>query len=69
MRNWKITPQNLTVAKYIDCYWLLEKTEGDVGPEHPKLNPDPAGQLILSNSQQPYQYKNESGSILDMVAT
>ena len=57
MINWKIPPKNSSVAKYIDCYWLLEKTQGDFGLEHPKLNPDPAGHLILSKPQQHYQYK------------
>jgi AraC-like DNA-binding protein len=60
MRNWKIPPKNLSVAKYVDCYWLLEKSQGDLAPEHPKLNPDPAGHLILSESQQRYQYEHES---------
>ena len=56
MNTWKILPENLSVAKFIDCYWLLEKVEGDIGPDHPKLNPDPAAHLILSEMQQPYQY-------------
>ena len=62
MRNWKTAPQNSSVAKFIDCYWLLEKVQSDSGPEHPKLNPDPAGHMILSNPKQGYQYENESGS-------
>lgn len=62
MRNWKISPRNSTVAKYIDCYWFLEKSQTDLGPEHPKLNPDPAGHLILARSQQRYLYKHECGS-------
>jgi len=64
MRNWKIPPKNSTVARYIDCYWFLEKTQGDFGPSHPKLNPDPAGHLILSKPRQYYQYEQESGSTL-----
>ena len=63
MRPWKIPPKNLAVAKYIDCYWLLEKSQCDDVPDQPKLNPDPAGHLILSKPQHPYQYDNESGSI------
>lgn len=64
MRNWKIPPKNPTVAKYIDCYWFLEKTQYDSGPKYPKLNPDPAGHLVLSKAQQHYQYENESRSAL-----
>lgn len=63
MRSWKISPNNSTVAKYVDCYWLLEKSQEDSGPEHPKLNPDPAGHLILSRPQQHYQYELEHGTV------
>jgi AraC-like DNA-binding protein len=62
MRNWKISPKNSTVAKYIDCYWFIEMSPCDSGPEFPKLNPDPAGHLLLSKPEQPYQYDNESRS-------
>jgi len=60
MRNWKISPKDSIVAAYIDCYWFLEKTADDDGPEFPKLNPDPAGHLILANSLQPYHYQSET---------
>lgn len=60
MRNWKIAPQDPTVARFIDCYWFLEKTEDDIGPDYPKLNPDPAGHIILADSAQSYQYQSES---------
>jgi len=60
MRNWKISPKNPAVAQYIDCYWLLEKSPGDAGPVSPKLNPDPAAHIIITNDQQPYQYQHES---------
>jgi len=60
MRNWKIPPKDSIVAAYIDCYWLLEKTADDEGPESPKLNPDPAGHIIFIDPVQPYKYQSES---------
>ena len=42
MRNWKFSPKDPTVVAHIDCYWLLEKTAYDGGPDYPKLNPDMA---------------------------
>lgn len=60
MKTWKITPANSLVAKYVDCYWLLEKEPADIGPEYPKLNPDPAAHLILCDPQQPYEYRQPS---------
>lgn len=62
MRNWKISPKDSSVAQYIDCYWLLEKSPGDAGPQFPKLNPDPAAHLIIANIQQPYCYAQDSYS-------
>lgn len=62
MKNWKIEPQSSIVAKYIDCYWFLEKIYGDVTHEFPKLNPDPAGHLILSQPQQNYVYSLKTGT-------
>lgn len=57
MRSMKISPENAGVAKYVDCYWLLEKTINDSSPNFPKLNPDPAAHLILSHPTQYYQYE------------
>jgi len=56
MRNWKLPPQNSDVARYVDCYWFLERKQGNSSPDHPKLNPDPAGHLILAATEQGYQY-------------
>jgi AraC-like DNA-binding protein len=56
MRNWKLPSQNPDVARYVDCYWFLERKQGNSRPEHPKLNPDPAGHLILAAAEQGYQY-------------
>ncbi len=60
MKNWKISPNKQSVASLIDCYWYLEKTPNDDSAPFPKLNPDPAGHLILSSSEQNFRYKNES---------
>lgn len=54
MIRWLKPPKLREVAKYIDCYWYLEKSAG--GVERPKLNPDPSAHLILSSSNQAYQY-------------
>lgn len=58
MKTWKIQPADPTIARYIDCYWLLEKNTLDIGLNNPKLNPDPAGHLILAQSGQPYLYED-----------
>jgi len=57
MRKWKIIPNCQRVAEYVDCYWLIEQTQGDSRRENIKLNPDPAAHLILSNSKQYYRYE------------
>jgi len=56
MKNWKFPPKDLHVAKYVECYWLLEKEQYDVGNDYPKLNPDPSAHLILSSTHQQYRY-------------
>jgi AraC-like DNA-binding protein len=53
MIRWLKSPKSKDVAKYIDCYWYLDKS---AGVERPKLNPDPSAHLILSSSNQAYQY-------------
>lgn len=57
MNNWKRVPENPEVAKYIDCYWLIEKTANDVSTDYPKLNPDPAAHLLLAPGDQKYRYQ------------
>ena len=47
------------MAKYVECYWFLEKEHDDVGNNHPKLNPDPAAHLILADAKQNYQYSQD----------
>jgi len=57
MKTWKTSPQDLVISQYIDCYWFLEKTNADAGPDFPKLNPDPAAHIILANKDQSYHYR------------
>lgn len=57
MKTWKISPQDAAISQYIDCYWFLEKTNVDAGPDFPKLNPDPAAHIILANKHQLYHYQ------------
>jgi len=60
MKNWKFVPKNIHVAKYVECYWFLEKEQGDAGNNHPKLNPNPSAHLIISNFNQKFQYDQDS---------
>ena len=62
MRSWKLFPKESSVAKYVDCYWFLEKKQEDVSFERPKLNPDPAAHLILAETQQRYRYSQGTNS-------
>jgi AraC-like DNA-binding protein len=57
MKSWKQPPTNSLIAKYVDCYWFLQKTSSDTGVDHPKLNPDPSGTLILAPKDQRYHYE------------
>lgn len=59
MRNWKRPPRDSYVAKYVECYWALEKEYDDVSNIQPKLNPDPAAHLILAGNEQIYQYAQD----------
>ncbi len=56
MKTWKLFPNDPCVAKYVDCYWFLEKKLEDIGYDRPKLNPDPAAHLILTKTLQRYRY-------------
>jgi len=58
MIRWLKPPKLSAVAKYIECYWYLEKeTEG---VERPKLNPDPCAHLLIMPVGQIYHYQMES---------
>lgn len=58
MKSWKVSPESKDVAKYVECYWFLEKELGDVGSNHPQLNPDPNAHLILSSSEYQFYYEH-----------
>lgn len=62
MYPWKRQPLNAFVAKYVECYWFLEKESDDIGYDYPKLNPDPAAHLIIAASKQRYQYSESAVS-------
>ncbi len=63
MIHWLKTPKNRQLAKYIDCYWFLEKLPNTEGNDYPKLNPDPAAHLIITLPAQSFQYKSDKGVI------
>ncbi|GLX78469.1 hypothetical protein tinsulaeT_18090 [Thalassotalea insulae] len=56
MKNWKLFPSNKEITKYVECYWFLEKEPGDTSHQYPKLNPDPATHLIITQAHTPYHY-------------
>jgi len=56
MIHWLKTPKNRQLAKYIDCYWFLEKLPNTQGNNYPKLNPDPAAHLIITLPEQSFRY-------------
>ncbi len=68
MKSWKLSPKIEDVAKYVECYWFLERERHDQSHSSPKLNPDPSAHLIISNLNRKYEYthsakaKNVSGS-------
>ncbi|MEH6628398.1 MAG: helix-turn-helix domain-containing protein [Motiliproteus sp.] len=62
MKNWKLSPKDSKVAKYIDCYWFLEKEPGDLGNSHPKLNPDTSAHLIIAADHHNTRYDQGSAS-------
>lgn len=55
MIHWLISPKQVALAKYIDCYWFIKKSPDADGYEPLKLNPDPAAHLLLSEVEQAYQ--------------
>lgn len=56
MIRWLTPPKLAEIAKYVECYWYLEKSVTDIGIDRPKLNPDPSAHLILSLPKQPFHY-------------
>jgi AraC-like DNA-binding protein len=62
MLNWLLTPNSPDVAKYIECFWLIEKRPDSQSYQYPKLNPDPCAHLIISPTNQAFHYANNSGA-------
>ncbi|NOI65176.1 helix-turn-helix domain-containing protein [Vibrio sp. 99-8-1] len=62
MIHWLQPSKSADIAKYVDCYWLIEKTANATSYQYPKLNPDPSAHLIISPSNQPYHYDLGPGS-------
>ncbi|PSW17244.1 AraC family transcriptional regulator [Photobacterium sanctipauli] len=56
MNLWLHQPQNPQVAKYVDCYWFLQRTAEMEGSQYPKLNPDPCAHLLITPKAQAYHY-------------
>ncbi|MDN3680852.1 AraC family transcriptional regulator [Vibrio tapetis subsp. quintayensis] len=61
MIHWLQSPQSALVAKYVDCYWVIEKTLDSTAHQYPKLNPDPCAHLIISPQSQAYHYDFNPG--------
>lgn len=57
MVRWLKASQVQGVAKYIECYWFLERSADSESDEYPKLNPDPSAHLIIYQPNQAYQYE------------
>ncbi|WP_019614237.1 helix-turn-helix domain-containing protein [Psychromonas ossibalaenae] len=62
MKNWIHSPKNPNVAKYVDCYWFIQKKHSGDSHQYPKLNPDPAAHLIIAPPEQSYQYEQAAMS-------
>jgi AraC-like DNA-binding protein len=61
MIHWLQPSKSADVAKYVECYWLIEKEADSTRYQYPKLNPDPCAHLIISPSKQTYQYDLNPG--------
>ncbi len=60
MKSWKLLPKIEDIAKYVECYWFLEKELHDQSFNYPKLNPDPSSHLIIANLNHAYEYTHGS---------
>ncbi|RVU83343.1 AraC family transcriptional regulator [Leucothrix sargassi] len=60
MKSWKLSPKIEDVAKYVECYWFLEKEQHDQSFNYPKLNPDPCSHLIVSNLNSKHEYNHSA---------
>lgn len=62
MIHWLQSSKIPEVAKYIECYWLIEKRSDAKSLDYPKLNPDPSAHLIISPEKQSYHYDMNPGA-------
>lgn len=62
MKSWKLLPKIEDLAKYVECYWFLEKELNDKSFSYPKLNPDPSAHLIVSVSNNTYEYTHNANT-------
>lgn len=62
MIHWLKPSKIPEVAKYIECYWLIEKLPDAKSFDYPKLNPDPSAHLIISPAKQNYYYNMNPGA-------
>ena len=62
MKSWKHSPTIDAIAKYVECYWYLEKEVTDQSFRYPKLNPDPAAHLIIANLNTTFEYMQNTHS-------
>ncbi|MBM7035256.1 helix-turn-helix domain-containing protein [Vibrio ulleungensis] len=63
MIQWLKHSSKPEVAKYIECYWLIEKEADSESFNFPKLNPDPSAHLIISPDNQSYHYDMNPSAI------
>lgn len=59
MNTWKIYPKDINIAKYVECYWFLEREASDEVNTQPRLNPDPAAHMIIIDAAQCFYYKHD----------
>ncbi len=62
MKSWKLFPKIEAIAKYVECYWFLEKESFNEGFDFPKLNPDPCSHLIISGLDRSFEYMYAANS-------
>ncbi len=60
MKGWVIPPKNDIVSHFVECYWFIKTHKDDDGIDHPKLNPDTCGHLIITPKSQAYDYRSEA---------
>ncbi|MDO6687998.1 MULTISPECIES: helix-turn-helix domain-containing protein [unclassified Agarivorans] len=59
MIQWLKQAENPTIARFIECYWFIEKDQAAGSEPFPQLNPDPSAHLMLSPSKQFYGYQSK----------